>query len=291
MRRLSLPIITLLIAAAAGATPVFGPDQNTVTLHDQTRDRTMTCACTYSNDGANATCERCALETTAVTPPRPLIRLVRRDSMNERFWNKVIAQSQDDASVRALLTDLEIQSDGSNFEFFFTCRRNSENRRYRPPDHSLPQLRDTLVLMIHNMAERECAETPHEITWAGCPIDKDRSVLQRFAPSSHIRISARPRSYPNAWARLRRDLLLDEFVYECSKELLIDPVDARSDRDGSVIFRANVTLICANDPARRAEIDDGMRGWERQAFRLFIRQEIKRVCGLKAAATANRSAR
>ncbi len=324
MRRSYLLIITLLIAAVAGAKPPpkpagerdagacnkpnvsaeCGDALRIVVLHDQALDRKVTCACRYSDDGANATCERCTLQQSAATPTpavlQPSIRVVTRGEQtvaqkrDAAVWPEVIERFLSDGRARDLLGELEIHTEGFGIEFVLTCRDKPDDRRYRKSGITMPQVRDALVRNISDLVERECAPPRTETVWAGCPVEdeRDRAGLNRNA-TTKIRLSTPlvPTEERAAWYMLHRHLIWDEFVYRCSRELLIDPVgidDAETDRPK---YRVGITLVCANDPTKRGEFDNGAGAMEASVLRRWLNGEMKRVCGLSPTATASQRAR
>ncbi|MBI4434797.1 hypothetical protein HY635_03230 [Candidatus Uhrbacteria bacterium] len=315
MRRSYLLIITLLSAAVAGAQPAptqprglnagtcNGPNapaecpsaSRLVELHDPTLDRKMTCVCQYSDNGANVTCERCTMVSSM---PRPTIRVVPRgkqtpaQKQDAAVWPEVIERFLNEGRARDLLGELEIRTDDDGFgiEFVLTCRNKPNDRRYKSLGITMPQLRDPLVRVISEFVERECAPPAPVGTNAwGCPVadEHDRSQSNRTA-NPKIRLIARVNSRWSAWERLRLSLSSDELIYTCARELLIDPVNAEEMTGDEPTFRANVTLVCANDPTKREEFDNGAGGMGADVLRRWLHDKIKRACGLKPSAAASR---
>lgn len=290
--RQSFPIITLLLAAVAGAesappaAPAAGPSA-THEVRDRASGQTMACACRASGQG-RMTCDQCA-----PTAERPTIRVTGTQS-SAPVWVEVIERTLGDARMRALLAELEIKANGYFVELAITCRNRPDDRRYVDSGLLMPQNPEVLARRIHGIVERECtkptAEPAQETTWGGCPAedDHDRNGLNRTA-TPKIRITARPDSHGDEWSRLRLDLVMDDLIYHCAQEFIIDPVSA-SGAGAEATFRANVTLVCANDPTRRAEFDTVVPEMNRGDFRRFIGKMLKRTCGLPAT-TASRGAR
>lgn len=247
----------------------------------------MACACRASGQGSMA-CNQCA-----PTAERPTIRVTGTQS-SAPVWVEVIERTLGDARMRALLAELEIKANGYFVEFAITCRNRPDDRRYVDSSLLMPQRQEVLARQIHGIVERECtkptAEPAQETTWGGCPAedDHDRNGLNRTA-TPKIRITARPDSHGDEWSRLRFDLVMDDLIYYCAQEFIIDPVSA-SGAGAEATFRANVTIVCANETHRRGEFDTGVDEMDAGVFRRYVGQELRRICRISAT-TARRGAR
>lgn len=284
--RTFLPIITLLIAAVAGAQPApTQAPQGTHRITDLASGETQSCRCEV-NDAQTITCRGCAALDTTI----PTIRVTGQGLwVPAPVWSRVTERVQDDARARALLADLEIQVEGSNFEFAFTCRGKPDDRKFVRPGLTMPQTRDVLVRLIHDATERACAKVAvqqvEETTWGGCPAKDayDRRGFQRTA-NNKIRLTAQPDSDPTQWAKLRDTLVSDDLLYHCSDELLIDPVSSSYGDGTAARFRASIVLTCANQPNRRGEFDTGSAEMDAGTLRRFVGKELRRICGITATA-------
>lgn len=303
-------ITTLLLAAVAGAQPAREPvpaedGPRPVELRDEIAGRRLVCSCRYTGGYAAATCEQCTPKATE--PQRSSIRLLSVRNESERaLWDRLLTDLRADETINELTSQVGLQGhrvtggeDPENawfsFRASFRCRSAPSNadrfERFDRGDLS----RSAIVAGLRAETERACrrserADTEPQTMWAGCPAadDHDRGGSNRTA-NPKIRITATPDSHQDEWARLRLALVFDDLIYHCSRELLIDPVSASGtgERAG---FRANVALICANDPTRRADFDTVIPEMNRGAFRRFIGEMLKRTCGLPAT-TASRGAR
>lgn len=308
-------ITTLLMAAVAGAesAPTLPPAEDgprPVELRDEIAGRRLVCSCRYTGGYASATCDRCAPK--AIEPSQSSIRILSvRNEFERALWDRLLTDLRADETINKLTSQVGFQGhrvtggeDPENawlsFHAQFRCRNapSGTDRFERFIGNSLS--RSAIVAGLRAEAERVCgrsgrassvrADTEPQTTWAGCPAedDYDRGGFNRTA-NPKIRITAQPDSHGDEWSRLRLDLVFDELIYRCSRELLIDPVSA-SGADDKATFRANVTLVCANDPTRRAEFDTVVPEMNRGDFRRFIGTMLKRTCGLPAT-TASRGVR
>lgn len=287
----------LFCSAVAGAQPTPTPPAEDgprpVELRDEAAGRRLTCSCRYTGGYAAATCDQC----TAVSLPS--IRVTGRGKYVEdrAYWSDVSDRLRCDPKVRAVLGDLEIRLDGWNLEFVIACRQAPDDRQYVRPGVSMPMRSDIFTRLIRDHVEQTCAttsaraESTPETTWAGCPAqdDHDRGSAQRSA-NRKIRIATLVRSHRDEWVALREALVFDDLIYHCAKELLVDPESADGSGDKTV-FRANIMLVCANEPQRRGEFDNGVGGMDAEVFRHYVGEQLRRICGIGGTASAGRSAR
>lgn len=248
--RTLISITTLLMAAVAGAQPAppAAPAAGSNATHE-VRNRgsgaTELCACHASGPGTMA-CEQC-------TPvPQPSLRVTGQGMYVDApdFWSDISSRLRGDPKVRAVLDDLEIKLDRLNLEFVIACRQAPADLQYVRPGISMPMQPDSLMRSIRGHVVQACATTPARAeptsattTWAGCPAqdEYDRAGYNRTA-NPKIRITARPDSHYDQWSELRLYLVMDDLIYHCARELLIDPESADGSGDRTV-FRANVTLV------------------------------------------------
>lgn len=301
----------LLNAAVAGAqpAPTSAPAEDgprPVELRDEIAGRKLVCSCRYTGGYASVTCEQCRPEAAEL--PRSSIRMLNVRNESERaLWDRLLVDLRADETINELTSQVgfqghrvtggEVPEDAwFSFHASFRCRNAPSNADHfeRFVGNSLS--RAAIVGGLRAEAERACrrseqADTEPQTMWAGCPAqdDHDRGGAQRSA-NRKIRIAATPDSHQDEWTKLRLDLIFDDLIYHCAKELLIDPVSASGTGERAT-FRANVTLICANDPARRADFDTVIPEMNRGAFRRFIGEMLRRTCGLPTATASRPTAR